>query len=80
MITMAVDATRIWIFRFLTLWVCANALGMGVESVWYAVVVSNATSALILYILYWTGIWKKSTIKIEKTENAAAQASKTNVA
>lgn len=80
MITMAVDATRIWIFRFLTLWVCANVLGMGVESVWYAVVVSNATSALILYILYWTGIWKKSTIKIEKTENAAAQASKTNVA
>ena len=62
MITMAVDATRIWIFRFLTLWVCANVLGMGVESVWYAVVVSNATSALILYILYWTGIWKKSTI------------------
>ena len=55
-------------------------LGMGVESVWYAVVVSNATSALILYILYWTGIWKKSTIKIEKTENAVAQASKTNVA
>lgn len=80
MITMAVDATRIWIFRFLTLWVCANVLGMGVGSVWYAVVVSNATSALILYILYWTGIWKKSTIKIEKTENAVAQASKTNVA
>ena len=69
MITMAVDATRIWIFRFLTLWVCANVLGMGVESVWYAVVVSNATSALILYILYWTGIWKKSTIKIEKTQD-----------
>ena len=37
----------------------------GRESVWYAVVVSNATSALILYILYWTGIWKKRTIKIE---------------
>lgn len=66
MITMAVDATRIWIFRFLTLWVCSHVLGMGVESVWYAVVVSNATSAVILYILYWTGIWKKSTIKIEK--------------
>lgn len=29
------------------MWVCANVLGMGVESVWYAVVVSNATSALI---------------------------------
>ncbi|MGN0317830.1 MAG: MATE family efflux transporter [Lachnospira sp.] len=68
LITMAVDATRIWVFRFLTLWICQSVLKMGVESVWYAVVVSNATSALILYILYWTGIWKKSTIKIEKKE------------
>ena len=65
LITMLVDATRIWIFRFLTLWVCSSILKMGVESVWYAVVVSNATSALIPYILYWTGIWKKRTIKIE---------------
>jgi putative MATE family efflux protein len=64
MITMAVDASRIWIFRFLTLWVCSSILHMGVESVWYAVVVSNATSALILYCLYWTGIWKKRTVKI----------------
>ena len=68
MITMIVDASRIWIFRLLTLWVCANVLNMGVESVWYAVVISNGTSAAILYGLYWTGIWKKSTIKIEKTE------------
>lgn len=66
MITMAVDASRIWVFRFLTLWICQELLGMGVESIWYSVVVSNATSALILYILYHTGIWKKSTVKIEK--------------
>lgn len=66
MITMIVDASRIWIFRLLTLWVCANVLNMGVASIWYAVVISNGTSAAILYGLYWTGIWKKSTIKIEK--------------
>ena len=65
MITMIVDASRIWIFRFLTLWVCSNILNMGVESVWYAVVVSNATSAIILYSLYWTGIWKKNKVKIK---------------
>lgn len=64
MITMAVDASRIWIFRFLTLWICSSILKMGVESIWYAVVVSNATSALILYCLYWTGIWKKRTVNI----------------
>lgn len=57
MITMAVDAARIWIFRFLTLWVCSHVLGD--VKPWYAVVVSNATSAVILYILYWTGIWKE---------------------
>lgn len=66
MITMAVDATRIWVFRFLVLWICQTFFHMGVESVWYAVVVSNASSALILYCLYWTGIWKRSTIKIDR--------------
>lgn len=66
MITMIVDASRIWIFRLLTLWVCANVLNMGVASIWYAVVISNGTSAAILYGLYWTGIWKKSTIKSKK--------------
>lgn len=79
MITMAVDATRIWIFRFLTLWFCSTVLKMGVESVWYAVVVSNATSAIILYILYWTGIWKKRTVKIDRDvhmENAEGEAVK----
>ncbi len=65
MITMVVDASRIWVFRFLTLWICSTVLGMGVESIWYAVVVSNATSALILYILYWTGIWKRRTVTID---------------
>lgn len=66
--TMIVDATRIWIFRFLVLFICANILNMGVASIWYAVVVSNATSAIILYLLYWTGMWKKQTIKISKKE------------
>jgi putative MATE family efflux protein len=78
MITMAVDATRIWIFRFLTLWFCSAILHMGVESIWYAVVVSNATSALILYILYWTGIWKKRTIKIQKDSALSSDSNEVN--
>ncbi len=64
LVTMLVDASRIWVFRFLTLWICSSLLHMGVESVWYAVVVSNATSAIILYILYFTGLWKKEVVKI----------------
>lgn len=63
-VTMAVDASRLWVFRFLTLWVCGELLHMGVRSVWYSVVVSNGISALILYLLYRLGIWKKAKIKL----------------
>lgn len=65
-VTMAVDATRLWVFRFLTLWVCESILHMGVRSIWYCVVISNGISSVILFILYRSGIWKKSKIKIDK--------------
>ena len=65
MVTMAIDASRLWIFRFLTLFICENILHMGVASIWYCVVISNATSALILFILYHMGIWKKNNVKLE---------------
>lgn len=61
---MTVDAARIWVFRFAVLFICQKVLGMGVESVWYAVVVSNGISALILYLMYWTGIWKKQVVRV----------------
>lgn len=63
-VTMAVDASRLWIFRFLTLWFCESVLHMGVRSVWYSVVVSNGISAVILFILYRSGLWKKPRIKV----------------
>lgn len=63
-ITMISDAARIWVFRFATLFVCQNWLHMGVESVWYSVVWSNGLSALLLCILYFTGIWKKNRVKV----------------
>lgn len=58
-VTMVVDAARIWIFRFAVLYVCERWLHMGVKSIWYSVVVSNGLSALILYLFYKMGIWKK---------------------
>lgn len=61
-VTMAVDATRLWVFRFATLYVCENWLHMGVRSIWYSVVVSNALSAVILYVVYRTGLWKKKRV------------------
>ncbi|MBQ7266356.1 MAG: MATE family efflux transporter [Firmicutes bacterium] len=66
LVTMTIDATRLWVFRFLTLFVCERVLNMGVRSIWYSVVVSNAISALILYILFLTGLWKKDTIGITR--------------
>lgn len=58
-VTMAVDVSRLWVFRFATLFVCESWLHMGVRSIWYSVVISNGISAGILYILYKTRIWSK---------------------
>ena len=63
LVTMIVDASRLWVFRFATLFICQHVFDMGVESVWYSVVVSNASSAVILFALYLTGLWKKDVIK-----------------
>lgn len=58
-VTMIIDASRLWIFRFATLYVCEVWLHMGVRSIWYSVVVSNAISAVLLWMVYKTGYWKK---------------------
>lgn len=58
-VTMAVDVARLWVFRFATLYVCERLLDMGVRSVWYSVVVSNGISAVLLFLVYLTGYWKK---------------------
>ena len=59
----AVDMTRLWVLRFATLAFCEQVLHLGVRSVWYSVVVSNGIASAILLVLYFTGIWRKSTIK-----------------
>lgn len=58
-VTMIVDASRLWIFRFAVLYICEKLLHMGVRSVWYSVVVSNGISAVLLWLVYKTGYWKK---------------------
>lgn len=65
-ITMTVDASRLWVFRFATLYVCEHLLGMGVQSIWYSVVISNGLSSLILWVLYRTKIWRKEVIKLRE--------------
>ena len=62
-ITMVTDATRLWVFRFATLFVCERILHLGVRSVWLSVVISNGLSAAVLYILYRTGLWKRNRVK-----------------
>ncbi|MBQ8200277.1 MAG: MATE family efflux transporter [Clostridia bacterium] len=63
-VPMAVNITRLWVLRFATLYVCETVLGLGVRSIWYSVVVSNGISAAALLLLYFTGIWRKSRIKV----------------
>ena len=62
-ITMLSDASRLWVYRFATLFFCRSVLHMGVESVWYSVVISNGIAAAVLYILYRAGIWKKNRVR-----------------
>lgn len=62
-VTMLVDASRLWVFRFLTLFICEVVFDMGVRSIWYCVVVSNAISSAILYVLYRMNIWRKPALK-----------------
>lgn len=68
-ITMLVEASRLWVFRFATIWFCQRILNMGVESVWYSVVVSNGISAIILLMIYFSRIWEKDTLGIRTKEN-----------
>ena len=61
-ITMVIDATRLWVFRFATLYIGEVWLHLGVRSVWYSVVVSNGLSALALFVIYKTGYWRRKRI------------------
>ena len=62
-ITMISDASRLWVYRFATLYVCERILHLGVRSIWLSVVISNGIAAAVLYVLYRTGIWKKKRVK-----------------
>lgn len=62
-INMIIDATRLWVLRFATLYICEHFLHMGVRSIWYSVVVSNGIAAVILYLIYLSGYWRKPTTR-----------------
>ena len=57
-ITMIVEASRLWVFRFATLFICSHFFHMAEQSVWYSVVASNGISAAIMYTFYKLGWWK----------------------
>ena len=65
-ITMADNMARLWLYRLGTLYVCETFLGLGVRSVWYAVVVSNGISSAVLLALYFSRVWKKQRINVNK--------------
>jgi Na+-driven multidrug efflux pump len=64
-VTMIVDAARLWVFRFATLFLFANVFNMHERSVWYCVVASNGISAAILWILYKAGLWRAKIKKLQ---------------
>ena len=72
-ITMISDASRLWVYRFATLWICEKVLHLGVRSVWLSVVISNGIAALVLYILYRKGIWRKNRVRNTGAENSGEE-------
>lgn len=75
-ITMMVEAARLWVFRFMTIFFCQNILHMAVESIWYSVVVSNGLSALVLLILYLTRVWEKNSLLVVNSGSASKHIAK----
>lgn len=61
-ITMIVDSARLWIFRFGSLFIMESFLNMGVKSIWYSVVASNAISSIIMLLLSCFKDWTKSSL------------------
>lgn len=57
-ITMLVEASRLWIFRFATLFIFSHFFHMAEQSIWYSVVASNGIAAAVMYICYKLGWWK----------------------
>ena len=72
-ITMFSDASRLWIYRFATLYVCERVLRLGVRSIWLSVIISNGIAALVLYILYRAGIWRKNRVRKERRQKGTEQ-------
>lgn len=64
-VTMAMDASRLWVFRFVTLYFCEQVLHMGVRSIWFSVVISNAIGSAVYFVLYLTGLWRKNRFKVD---------------
>lgn len=58
-VNMFMDIIRLWGFRFLSLYICEEVFMLGVRSIWFSVVISNAVAAFLYLVLYKTGIWKK---------------------
>lgn len=70
-VTMAVSASRLWVFRFATLYICEHMLNMGVRSVWYSVVVSNGISTVLLFALALSGLWRKNRLRLNEDQACA---------
>lgn len=62
--TMVIEAARLWVFRFASLFILKNVFGMAERSVWFSVVISNGISAFILWVLYKMGLWRKNKAKL----------------
>jgi len=71
---MIIETVRLWVFRIPMLVLLPMVMGRVSIVVWTAMVLSNALSAGVGYIMYLGGRWKKRVIRGQKPEEEPAEA------
>jgi len=51
-LSVVTDLLRIWIFRFSFIYVLSTFFAMGINSIWYAIVISNGLAAFVSLVIY----------------------------
>lgn len=63
MITMILEAGRLWIFRVPMLIIFGSFTNLGTDSIWYSIGISNILAGILAIVFVSTNIWKKPKVK-----------------
>lgn len=67
-LSMTLSLSRLWAIRLPGIFILSRFFSMSEEAIWYSIFFSNVIISFVAVIIYFTGSWKKSVIKIAKSE------------